>query len=272
MSRQTRMNDLLDRILEQGRISVDDVVADFAVSPATARRDLDALAAEQLVIRTHGGAKRLPGSSDLPLRFRSVEHGAEKQRIARAAVAMVGAGDVIGLNGGTTTVSIAQELAVGGDGANGRDGANGGDESGESRERVVVVTNALNIAFSLAVRPHVRVVTTGGVARPQTFELTGPLAEPLLSQVSIDTLFLGVNGIAVGGGATADDEAEASINRLMASRAQRTVVVAHSAKVGRVAFARIVPVAEIDTVLTDAAADPDEVAGLRAAGVEVLLA
>lgn len=265
MSRQTRRNDLLDRILEQGRISVDDAVDDFAVSAATARRDLDALAAEQLVIRTHGGAKRLPGSSDLPLRFRSVNHGAEKQRIARAAAAMVGAGDVVGLNGGTTTVSIAQELAVGGDGGKGGGGAGG------SRENLVVVTNALNIAFQLAVRPHVRVVTTGGVARTQTFELTGPLAEPLLSQISIDMIFLGVNGIAAAGGATADDEAEASINRLMASRARRTVVVADSVKVGRVAFARIAPVGEIDTVLTDDAADPDEVAALRAAGVDVVL-
>jgi DeoR family transcriptional regulator, aga operon transcriptional repressor len=258
MSRQIRMNDLLDLILERGRIGVDEVVADFGVSPATARRDLDALAAEQLVIRTHGGAKRLPGSSDLPLRFRSVEHGAEKLRIAEAAAAMVADGDVVGLNGGTTTVAIAQELA------------SSWIEGRESGQGIVVITNALNIASTLAVRPHVRVVATGGVAKPQSFELTGPLAEPLLNQVSIDLLFLGVNAISAAGGATAHDEAEAAINRLMASRAKRTVVVAHCAKVGRTAFARILPAAEIDALLTDAGADPDEVAALRDLGVEVV--
>ncbi|HMH91499.1 MAG TPA: alkaline phosphatase, partial [Streptosporangiaceae bacterium] len=79
----------------------------------------------------------------------------------------------------------------------------------------------------------------GGVARPQSYELTGPLATGVLEQVTLDVAILGVDGIDAVAGATAHHEGEASINRLMGQRAGRVIVVADSSKVGRRAFARI---------------------------------
>ena len=135
-----------------------------------------------------------------------------------------------------------------------------------------MVTNALNIATELAVRQHIKIVTTGGVARPQSYELTGPLATGVLEQVTLDLAILGVDAIDAAAGATAHHEGEASINRLMARQASRVVIVADSSKVGRRAFARICAAAEIDVLVTDTSlADEDKVL-LKDAGVNVVTA
>jgi DeoR/GlpR family transcriptional regulator of sugar metabolism len=135
-----------------------------------------------------------------------------------------------------------------------------------------VVTNALNIATDLAVRQHIKIVTTGGVARPQSYELTGPLATDVLEQVTLDVAILGVDAIDAVAGATAHHEGEASINRLMGRQARRVIIVADSSKVGQRAFARIVTPAEIDTLVTDTGITAEDAMLLEAAGVDVVTA
>ena len=82
------------------------------VSQATIRRDFDQLAQQQMITRTRGGAVANGVSYDLPLRYKTAKHSAEKQRIGAAAAALVEPGMVVGLNGGTTTTEVARALAV----------------------------------------------------------------------------------------------------------------------------------------------------------------
>ncbi|UFU05016.1 DeoR/GlpR family DNA-binding transcription regulator [Ruania halotolerans] len=257
MNRHDRLAALLEMVVAREHVQVEDVVTALSVSPATVRRDLDSLAAQQLVVRTRGGASVPPSSGDLPLRYKTARQSAEKARIARAAANMVQPGEVVGMNGGTTTTEVARELAV----------HPVLRENGQTS--VTVVTNAVNIAAELAVRTHLRVVMTGGVVRAMSYELTGPLADLLLGQVTVDTLFLGINGLTVAEGACAHDEGEASIAAALAGRAGRVVVVADSTKLGRRAFARIVTADRIDEVVTDDGADPGVVSDLEAAGLTV---
>jgi DeoR family transcriptional regulator, aga operon transcriptional repressor len=135
---------------------------------------------------------------------------------------------------------------------------------------ITVVTNALNIATELAVRQHIKIVATGGVARPQSYELTGPLATGVLEQVTLDVAILGVDGIDSAAGATAHHEGEASINRLMSRQARRVIIVADSSKVGKRAFARICSLAEIGVLVTDTGIPADEATLLEHAGVDVV--
>ncbi|MDQ4006911.1 MAG: alkaline phosphatase, partial [Actinomycetota bacterium] len=137
---------------------------------------------------------------------------------------------------------------------------------------VTVVTNALNIANELTVRPHVKIVLTGGVARPQSYELIGPLGNKVLDELSLDMAFLGVDGFDPQLGASAFHEGEASINSLIAQRARRVAVVADASKLGHRAFARICSVAEVDVLVTDSAAPADMVQRFEDAGVDVVQA
>jgi DeoR/GlpR family transcriptional regulator of sugar metabolism len=144
--------------------------------------------------------------------------------------------------------------------------------SGAPSPAITVVTNALNIATDLAVRQHIKIVTTGGVARPQSYELTGPLATGVLEQVTLDAAILGVDGIDAAAGATAHHEGEASINRLMGRQASKVIIVADSSKVGRRAFARICTASEIDVLVTDTGIAAEDTARLKDAGVDVVTA
>jgi hypothetical protein len=118
-----------------------------------------------------------------------------------------------------------------------------------------VVTNALNIANELVVRRHVKLVVTGSVARPASYELIGPLATELPAEIALNRVFIGVDGIDVAHGATAHHEGEAGINRALARRAQQVIVVADASKLARRAFARICPVEDVHVLVTDRDAD-----------------
>jgi DeoR family transcriptional regulator, aga operon transcriptional repressor len=260
MERDVRLNQLLHIIAERHRVSVSEAASELDVSEATIRRDLDELAGQQLLRRMRGGAAANNVAYDLPLRYKAGRKAPEKQRIGIAAARRVKPGSVVGLNGGTTATEVARALAARPELGDGASGAG-----------LTVVTNSLNIATELTVRPHTKIVVTGGVCRSQSYELTGPLATGVLEQLSLDIAFLGVDGLDPVAGATAHHEGEASTNRLMALRSGCIAVVTDSTKLGRRAFSRICRTEEIGLLITDSAADPDLVASLRDLEVEVVL-
>jgi DeoR family transcriptional regulator, aga operon transcriptional repressor len=248
--RQTdRLVTILERLAENGGVGVTDLARELATSPATVRRDLRLLEQQRLLSRTHGGAVAHGVLYELPLRYRGARHGEEKLRIASAAAERVQEGMAVGLTGGTTTTEVARALS--------------------EMRRLTIVTNSLSIAAELAVRPNLKLVVTGGVARPESYELIGPLAEATLSGVNLDLAIVGVDGISAAAGLTTHHETEASTNRALIARADRRIVVADSSKIGRAAFARIVGVDTVEELITDVKADADELARLGEAGVAV---
>ena len=262
MSRQGRLDALLELVVESGEIAVDDASVQLQVSVATIRRDLDTLAERQLVNRTHGGATATAGSFSLPISYRIAKAGESKQRIAAYASSLVSRHQVIGINGGTTTTEISRALAANPEFAP--------SEPGE-QPALTIVTNALNIATELTVRHQIKIVVTGGVARPQSYELTGPYAEVVLNEVMIDIAFLGVESFNLESGAGARHEDEARVNRQIAARAKKVIVVTDSSKFERSSFAVISPVSDIDMIITDSGLSPKIIKELEKGGVEVVI-
>lgn len=256
MTRTERLSDLLERLVADGRIDVEVAAAAYGVSAATIRRDLDYLADQQLLSRTHGGAVPNSTSYELPLRYKTSTRGEAKQRIAQRAVELLWPGCTVSLNGGTTTVEVARAIPA----------------APALRTGVTVVTNAINIATELTVRPFIKIVVCGGVARTHSYELVGAMASDTLSQLTTDICFLGAVGLDPTAGVTTNDEAESAVNRVMAQQAKRTLVVADGSKLGQIGFSRICHIEEVSGLLTDRSADPDMIATLRARGLEVILA
>jgi DeoR family transcriptional regulator, aga operon transcriptional repressor len=259
VARYQRWNALLDLLPGDGQLSVAEAAQALGVSQATIRRDMDQLARQQLVTRTRGGVIAGHVSYDLPLRYKTARHAPQKQRIGRAAAALVAAGATVALNGGTTTSEVARALAV-------------RPDLQDGTPAVTVVTNAMNIANELAVRPHLKIVVTGGVTRSQSYELIGPYATLVLEQLALDWAVLGVDALDPVAGATAHHEGEASINHLMATRAARVMIVADGSKLGQRAFARVCATDEIDVVVTDQDAPPATLAALSERGIHVVTA
>ncbi|MFJ3201178.1 DeoR/GlpR family DNA-binding transcription regulator [Streptomyces sp. NPDC086989] len=256
MTRKERWQMLLDLLVERGELEVEPAAETLGVSAATIRRDLDQLAEQQLLVRTRGGAVVHGVSYELPLRYRTSRRAAEKHRISEAVAELITPGEVIGLTGGTTTTEVARALA-------------GRPDLAAGSPALTVVTNALNIAGELVIRPQFKIVLTGGVARPQSYELTGPLAQQVLGQLTMDTAVVGVDAFDPQDGAATRHEDEAAMNRLLCERARRVVIAADSSKLAVRAFARICPTRAVDVLVTDTALPDPVAAQFEAAGVEV---
>jgi DeoR family transcriptional regulator of aga operon len=244
-----RFSAILEQLAISGSASVDELSERLGVSGATIRRDLTQLADQRLLTRTHGGAVVQAVSYELPVRYRTERRSEEKRRIAQAAAELVPDGGVVGITGGTTTTEAARMLAA--------------------QPNLTVVTNALNIAAELAVRPNLSLIVTGGMARAASFELVGPVAEQTLSGYHLDVALLGVDGIEAAAGCTTHDDTEARTNAILLKQSKRAVVLADSTKLGRVAFATICPLSAVHTLITDKAADPAQLAPLQAAGLDI---
>jgi len=250
MRQEERMGLILEELAADGSVGVAEIAAKLGVSTASIRRDLQLLEKQRLLSRTHGGAVANSTAYELPLRYRGGRRREEKRRIAAAAAARV-VGDVasVGLTGGTTTTEVARRLA--------------------DRQGLTVVTNALNIAAELALRPDLKLLVTGGAARSESYELVGPLAEATLEGMNLDLAIVGVDGITVEGGLTTHHDIEAHTNRVLIGRAKRVLVVADGSKVGRLAFARICDVSSVHELITDASAPAAELQRLAEAGIVI---
>jgi DeoR family transcriptional regulator of aga operon len=241
--KQERLSAILDRVAERGSVDVNDLASTLGVSGATVRRDLQALSSGKLLVRTHGGAvARLVDTRD------GASHLNEKRRIGSAAASLVGDGAVVGFTGGTTTLEVARALAHRGD--------------------ITFVTNAINIASELVGRPGLRLVVIGGIVR-SSFELVGPAAEAMLANYHLDIAFIGVDGLTPQEGCTTHDEMEAQTDLAFLRRARRNIVVADSSKIGKVTFARICTVSDVDHIVTDRGVTSDQLHSLSSAGALV---
>jgi DeoR family transcriptional regulator, aga operon transcriptional repressor len=250
MRQADRLETILEELTARGSVDVSELCERLGVSAATVRRDLQLLADQRFLARTHGGAVAQGVLYELPLRYKAARHQEQKSRIAQEAVGRVHDGAALGLTGGTTTTEVARRLVD---------------------RQLTVVTNALNIASELAIRPNVKLVVTGGFARPESYELVGPLAEQSLAGLYLDLAFIGVDGISAAHGLTTHHEVEAHTNRALIERAHRVIVVADSSKIGAVAFARICELSRIDELITDTGADPDVLRTIAEADVEVTM-
>ncbi|MGC0252501.1 DeoR/GlpR family DNA-binding transcription regulator [Pseudactinotalea sp. Z1748] len=259
MRQQQRLNQILDALSTDGHLTIDEIVDQFGISAATARRDLGILSRQRLATRTHGGAVSMGNAYELPLQYKIARNAESKLAIAATAVELLSPGETVGLTGGTTTTEVARVLGADPRLCSDRDPS------------LTVVTNALNIAYELAIRRHIKLVVTGGVARPLTFELVGPMVGDAIAGLVLDWAIVGADGLDARYGVTTVDDGEATVNRELVKAARKVMVVADRSKLGHSTFARICTLGEVTTLVTDAQPEPELGDALARAGVEVLV-
>ena len=261
MSQKTdkRAKEILRLLLGHGKASVEELTAALKTSPASIRRDLIRLETRGLVNRTHGGAMLAGNGSPVyePFRFdasfqiREDRFAAEKQRIARAAAALVQENETIGFAAGTTTTLVARQLV--------------------HRRNISVITNAVNIGMELSSSARLQTTLTGGNLRwAGAFSLVGPLAIESLAFVVMDRLFLSATGVDARHGVTVIQPDEAAVFRALVRQARQVIVVADSSKMGLVSPAVVCQPRQIDLLITDDGISEETTAGFVSAGVKVM--
>jgi DeoR/GlpR family transcriptional regulator of sugar metabolism len=242
---------ILDRLQTQGRVLAADLTAELDVSSDTIRRDLRELDEAGALRRVHGGA--LPRHGDAtPFATRSRRAPKAKASIARRAAELVRDGDVVVIDGGTTTLEVARGL--------------------RHDLRASVLTTSPPIAVELAGHAGLEVTVVGGTLRSRSMVTVGADTIDSLRQVRADVVFLGICGLHPEIGVTANDLEERHVKAAMIHGAAAVVALADHDKLGTAMAFVVAPLRQVTHLVTDAAADPDALAPYRALGIEVILA
>ncbi len=246
-----RLDQILSLLHQQGRVSVAELSDRFEVSPVTVRNDLATLEQRGRLVRTHGGAVvKTEMDRDLPaFALRKELHFPEKERIGRAAAALVRDGDAIALDASTTAWQAARHL--------------------KDHRELTVVTNGLFVALEFLDSPGVTIVMPGGLLRPESASLVGDMGACILDQYHVQKGFFGAGGFTIEEGLTDTSQYEVELKRSMAKRSKEVIAIVDSSKWGQVTFASLAPVEQLDRVITDDGAPEEMVAALRRRGVEV---
>lgn len=240
----------MERLATEGSVAVTALSQGLGVSEASVRRDLSFLEAQKWLSRTHGGAVARSLPAGLTLVGTTSERQAERFRIAELAVERVPDGAYVGLAAGAMSVPIARTLAA--------------------RESLTVVTNQLDVAYELSLRPGTQVMVPGGVTSAGSPVLTGPFAESTLREVRLDLAFVGGDGVSPEAGLTTQEVPVAHATRALMGAARRTFAVFDAPLVGQDAFARICPLTDVAELLTADDVDRDARSRIEEAGVPVV--
>lgn len=227
---------------EQGAVRVRELTQRFGVSDMTIRRDIEALAMTNRLVRVHGGATRVdraPRSVDEPgFQAKLTRERDEKAAIAAMAATLIAPGTAIGITAGTTTFQLSHHL--------------------QTIANLTVVTNSIPIASSLssAASNNLQVVITGGTMT-RSNAIVGPLADNSLGGLHLDQLFMGVHGIDESSGFTTPNLTEARTNQSFIEAAREVVIVSDSTKWGLTGLGTIAPLDAASVLITDDALDSD---------------
>lgn len=243
---------LLALVNSRGIVSVTELARRLDTSQMTIRRDLTLLDARGLLRRIRGGAMAVTVSRDLPLQRRERLELSAKAAIGRTAAGLVKPGDTILLDAGTTVLALARCL--------------------RAARSLTVVTNSLEALAELRDRPGLRVVAVGGLVRPGSGSLTGPLAERTLEEIRVDRAFLGTIGITPQWEASNSDLDLAALQRRVLSAARENYLLADHTKVGRTGLAIVGPLTAFSAVITDAGIAPSALSQLERHARKVVVA
>lgn len=247
---------ILEMLQKESFLSVEQTQKALNSSPATIRRDFADLAQQGLVIRGHGGIHRLdnaPIMGVLPFSRRKVDHPEGKKRIAQAAAGLLQDGQIVIIDGGTTTINLANFLSP----------------------HIRVITNSLPLASALnepasgkTVVPEVNM--TGGYVYPRSEVLLGPQTVRTLLEYNADWAFIGAHGI-MPDGVFNSNNLVVDTQRMMIQRAQRLAILVDGSKLLRPAMVKVCDLDDVDYIITDEKPPESLSEACREHNVEILV-
>jgi DeoR family transcriptional regulator of aga operon len=249
-----RRKKIIELLNENGSVQVQDLSNLFNISTVSIRKDLKFLDNRGVVTRTYGGAFLNSNNSETTesnIDLKEKLNVDSKCKIAQAAADMIGEGDSIILDSGTTTNKIAEQL--------------------HDKENITVITNDLSSINFISEYKDVELVVLGGTLRRKSMYFHGTQAEKTLKELHADKLFLGVDGFHMDKGITTHFEAEATLNRIMCNAATEVIVVADSSKFNKVCLYKIIEPSEVTTLITDSGISTEFKENLVNMGIEVIV-
>ena len=240
----------------EGWVNVAELASHFRVSEVSIRRDLEELEKQGFLKRVRGGA--LPVTShhqDDVYAQRAASHVEQKRRIARAAATLIQPNDRIILDSGSTVAELARIIPI----------------LVPLGQHLRVITGSLPVIEALTPYPQIQLLVLGGIYLHQYRTVVGPQTLSSLQGLHVDKMFLGSDGLTLETGTTTANVLEAEVTQAMARAADTVIVLADSSKINQQGFTTVMPLRDIDILITDTDAPADFVAKVQALGVDVRL-
>jgi DeoR family transcriptional regulator of aga operon len=245
---------ILEQLKNDNYVKVQDLSEQLDVSEVTIRKDLKYLEEKRLLSRNYGYASNLP--TIIPDRHIDVKEKIqvdEKIRIAQAAKDLIEPNDKIIIASGTTTLAFANII-------------------NELNIPLTVITPSIKVSLALCYNPNIEIIQLGGTMRKNAASVIGNEAEQMLSNVSCNKLFFGIDGLDIEYGMTTSSFSEAYIHQQMINSSREIIVLADSTKFGRRGFCKICNIDKVHHIVTDSNAPSNIIGMLRESEVEVTIA
>ena len=242
---------ILARLSRDGQLVAKPFSEELGISEDTVRRDLRELALEGRLQRVHGGA--LPASAavgDMAVRAQVAPN--DKQALGRTGAAMVKDGQLVSLDGGTTTAQLARHLP--------------------EALRATFVTHSPTVALELARHPHIEVIMLGGRLFRHSMVNVGASVVEAASRFRADLYFMGVTGVHAQAGLSTGDHEEAAVKRALHACAAETVVLASHEKLGAASSFVIAPLGEMAALVVPPGTPAKALRPFKTAGATVIVA
>lgn len=249
---EVRRQEAFKLINQDGQATVLDLSQRFNVSEVTIRNDLQALAEQGLIIRTHGGAISTGWGAELSLKIRRQQMVNEKDRIGIQSAALISDGEAVFLDTSSTALAIIPHL--------------------KTRRDLTIITNSLAVAQAAVELSGINVVMPGGTYKRDTVSLVGSEGLDMLRNFNIQKGFFGAHGLNDPEGLTDVSVAEADEKRALVGMCRQTIAILDATKWGRVGLASFARLEEIHIVVTDHQPSGALVDKLGALGIQIITA
>lgn len=247
-----RRNIILDKLLEQKRVTIKELSELVKVSEATLRTDLTKMEEDGLLKRTHGGAILVEQSdNDTSFSSREQKNREEKSAIATEALSLLTNGQCIMLDASSTALELARLL-------------------NEENFRLTVVTSGIKTALELNNHPNITVILLGGIVKKGSYALEGTLGVNILNQIHIDIMFTSANGFSIESGLTDFSMYEVELKKSAVKASNKVVALLDHSKLKKNSIASFASTDEIDVIITDKDMPSDYANQLKEQKIEII--
>ena len=233
MNYPKRKQIILDKLNLAGEVDIRQLAVELESSEITIRRDLNQMADDGLLYRTHGGAMKV-NPHEVPHQFinKAAKNVEAKDKICRAAASEIVDGDIIFMDCGSTVYRLCQFI---------------------KNKKIKVITNSLPVVYELQ-NSQVSINIIGGEFNTERQAVHGKIANEHIARYKASKAFLGVDGISRNG-LFANSELEADITEAFASHSAKTYLLCDESKIGKETYLRFGDLKMIDTVITNSVSD-----------------
>jgi DeoR family transcriptional regulator, fructose operon transcriptional repressor len=230
MNFQKRKQAIIKKLDETGEVDIKELAIAFDTAEITVRRDLNHLAGDGLLYRTHGGAMKV-NPLEIPHVFsnKAAVNVTAKDAICRKAAAEIKDGDIIFMDCGSTVFRLCPFI---------------------KNKKIKVITNSIPVLYELQ-NSTISVNIIGGEFDPERQAVHGTMAIEHISRYQASKAFLGVDGIS-SKGLFAHSEEEAAITTAIAAQSRITYMLCDASKIGKESYLKFAGLSLIQTLVTDA--------------------